>query len=253
MSAVYDIADDDEARAAMMRAWGINRTKPAQVIPLDHSARRKPLGLRPIAEPLEPSAHGPGYATEYPSTLAGASAELRQAPTRMEEVFGALDAAVAVSIDGDNLLQAKLAEARSEIARLEVANAKLTASLAEVRSKLGELGFVQERLQLERRGAPGVAGPRGADGPPGMRGERGPRGEAGTPAPVVSAWEPHAERFTITPIYSTGERGPPINMLSLFQAYDSAVSDIEDRDLTEAAAASRARNEEEVEARHWAK
>ena len=42
-------------------------------------------------------------------------------------------------------------------------------------------------------------------------------------------------------------------LLSLFQAYDAAVSELEDRDLTEAAAASRAVVEREVEASRWAR
>jgi hypothetical protein len=215
-------------------------------------SERKPLGLRPVGEP-EPSyeaafVSGPSI----PSVLATLSPEARSAPASLGDVAEALDTAVAIDFDGDGLLRARIGELRREIARLEVENAKLLASVAEVRSKLHEVSFVQERLQIERRGPPGVAGPRGADGPAGMRGERGERGEAGPPEPTIAAWEPRPERFEVVPVFSDGSRGPAIALLSLFQAYDSAVQELDDRDLTEAAQASREAAEDAAEASRWA-
>ena len=148
-------------------------------------------------------------------------------------------------------LQAKIAEARAEISRLELALANLRAAFAEMKAKTAELDFVSERLRVEKRGPPGMRGERGRDGPPG-KGERGAQGERGLPAPAIAAWEVRPERFEVVPVYSTGERGPPINLLALFQSYDAAVSELEDRDLTEAAQASRAAVERETEASHWA-
>jgi hypothetical protein len=85
--------------------------------------------------------------------------------------------------------------------------------------------------------------------PPGVRGERG---ERGMPAPMIAAWEPCPERFEIIPVFSTGERGPPIALLSLFQTYDSATSELDDRDIAAAAADAHARAEAELEASRWA-
>ena len=59
-------------------------------------------------------------------------------------------------------------------AREEVA--KLTAQVAIAQSKVSELSFVSERLRVENKGPPGVAGPMGRDGREGARGERGERG-----------------------------------------------------------------------------
>ena len=54
---------------------------------------------------------------------------------------------------------------------------------------------------------------------------------------MIAAWEPHGERFQITPVYSDGTRGPPINLLSLFQSYDEqvdAADAAEERDVVRA-------------------
>jgi hypothetical protein len=47
--------------------------------------------------------------------------------------------------------------------------------------------------------------------------------------------------------FSNGEFGPPLNLLSLFQAYNNATSWIEDADLEQAAQASRAAMQAETE------
>jgi len=39
---------------------------------------------------------------------------------------------------------------------------------------------------------------------------------------MIVAWEPNAERYMLTPVYSTGERGVPANLQGLFAAYNSA-------------------------------
>jgi hypothetical protein len=72
----------------------------------------------------------------------------------------------------------------------------------------------------------------------------GPRGE---PSPTIAAWEPRPERFEIVPRFSTGESGPPLNLLSLFQACNNSTSWIEDADLEQAAQASRAAMQAETE------
>ena len=144
----------------------------------------------------------------------------------------------------------RLGPLKAKPAELGLETARQRAVIAELKAQVSELSFVSERLRIDRRGPPGLRGERGRDGPPG-KGERGAQGERGAPAPALAAWEPHPERFTITPVYSTGERGPPINLLSLFEAYHGAAGELEDADLEEAAAASRRAVEREVEASRW--
>jgi hypothetical protein len=128
---------------------------------------------------------------------------------------------------------------------------------AEAKAEFTEAKHILERLQISREGKRGERGPCGADGAPGPRGERGPRGESGLPAPRISAWEPKPERFEVIPVFSTGERGPPINLLSLFQSYHSATEWLEDADLEQAAEQARAETERQAEAvrqgrpAHW--
>jgi hypothetical protein len=78
-------------------------------------------------------------------------------------------------------------------------------------------------------------------------GSQGPAGPRGEPAPTIAAWEPRPERFEIVPRFSNGESGRPLNLLSLFQAYNNATSWIEDGDLEQAAQASRAAMQAETE------
>ena len=79
------------------------------------------------------------------------------------------------------------------------------------------------------------------------------KGERGKAAPVIVGWMPNAQRFSITPVYESGQLGPALNLLSLFEAYHNAVSDLEDADLEQAAAASREVVERETERAHWAR
>jgi hypothetical protein len=84
-------------------------------------------------------------------------------------------------------------------------------------------------------------------GHPVSAGSQGPAGPRGEPAPTIAAWEPRPERFEIVPRFSNSESGPPLNLLSLFQAYNNATSRIEDADLEQAAQASRAAMQAETE------
>ena len=155
-----------------------------------------------------------------------------------------------LSFAGGDDLRDRLRAVRKEITdgqatlRSEIAELKL--ALTEARCEVREMRAIQESARIASRGEAGVAGPRGIPGSQGPTGPRGERGERGVPAVAIAGWEPRSERFEVVP--PTGERGPPINLLSLFQAYDSAVSDIEDRDLESAAAASRAETERQAEA-----
>jgi hypothetical protein len=210
---------------------------------------RRPLGLAPVGGSSEPVADEPAFVSGVPSVAAGLSEATRQRAASMADVAEALDAAIAINCDGESALRAR-------IVGLETENARDRATIAELRSKLAELDFVVERLRVENRGPPGVKGERGRDGrdgPQGIRGERGERGEMGKPAAAIIEWRPDPEAFTIQAILSDGTMGPMIALRSLFEAYHNAVSWIEDADLVEAARQSRARNEQEAEARHWAR
>ena len=115
-----------------------------------------------------------------------------------------------------------VAEVRSEIARVELENAQLRALVAELRAKVDTLTFISERLRIENAGPIGPVGPMGRDGcegRPGARGERGERGETGSAAPMIVGWRIDSDRYLVTPQYSDGGSGPPLN-LSAFVSND---------------------------------
>jgi hypothetical protein len=130
---------------------------------------------------------------------------------------------------------------RNEIAELKLA-------LTEMRCSVSEMRLIQEAARVASRGEEGREGPRGIPGPIGPRGERGKAGEPGAPAREVVAWDVDAERFTITPCHSDGTRGVPLILLGLFQSYDAATNELDDRDLESAARASGEANERQAEA-----
>lgn len=257
-SATYPLSDAEaHERAAMLKRLGVTFAKPsAEVIPIDHPSRKRPpLGLRPVSGDIDDDRvarsarrdvgeHVDSLIRTAIESLGGEDRCHASHPTMMDE-FEGLSVALKVALEGDDDLHREL---HTKIVGLETELAKLTAKLAEAQAKVNELAFVSERLRIEGRGPPGLPGPMGRDGPPGARGEKGDEGPKGKPAPVIAAWEPHPERFMITPVYSTGERGPPINMLSLFQAFNSAVEEEEDFAAAAAAAESRAENERQAEA-----
>jgi hypothetical protein len=184
-----------------------------------------------------------------PSIAAGLRAEALARAATMADVAEALDCAIGVNLDSDGLFRERIGELRGQVSELKGA-------LIEARHEIRELKLIQESLRISTRGESGRDGMRGIPGRDGLRGEIGPRGEKGDrgePAPRLATWTVDAERFTVTPIFGDGSSGAALSLLGLFQSYDQAVSDIEDRDIVSAAADSRARAEEEVEARHWSK
>ena len=213
-------------------------------------ARAAPNTTAPAADLLVMSERL--HALGLGSAFDGAPETLLSSSARMQDVFGYADILLMIHAEEKKRSEKVFAELRAEIAALRLENARSTGALAEAKAKLSEIDFIVERLKIDRRGPPGLRGERGRDGPPGARGERGERGETGAPAPALAAWEVRPERFEIVPRYSNGEAGPPICLLALFQSYDAAVSEIEDRDLTEAAQASREIVEREVAA-GWAR
>jgi hypothetical protein len=231
--------------------------KPDTALPPDRprgdaaSRSRRPLGLAPGVGPSEPAADEPAFVSGVPSVAVSLSPEARAAPVTMADLAEALDTAIGINWDGETLIRARIGELQGEVSELK-------AALIEARHEVRELKLVQESLRISTRGESGRDGMRGVPGRDGrdgvgIAGPRGERGERGLPAPRISAWEAHPERFEIVPVFSTGERGPAIALLGLFQAYDSAVQELDDRDIVSAAADSCARAEQEAERSRWAK
>ncbi|SDR31560.1 hypothetical protein SAMN05519103_01948 [Rhizobiales bacterium GAS113] len=227
----------------------IFKTKLDAVVPIEPDVlppvrpRKKPLKFWPIGEDGAALA-GPPSASALPG-LVDVDDETRNTVATYEMVATALDGAIAVTSDAINPLKA-------QIAGLQVEAAQLKGVVAELRSQIAQIAFIQERLSIDRQGRPGQPGLRGRDGPPGVRGERGERGEPGRPAPAVIEWRPDPEAFTIQAVLSDGSTGPMIALRSLFEAYDAAASLLDDRDIAAASAEARAELERQTES-HWAK
>jgi hypothetical protein len=62
-------------------------------------------------------------------------------------------------------------------------------------------------------------GKRGAAGEPGPQGERGPAGPPGKDAATIVCWAIDRSAYTITPVMSDGNIGPPLNLRGLFEQF----------------------------------
>ena len=136
---------------------------------------------------------------------------------------------------------------------LQIALAEMKVALVEVTAKANQTDLIVQRLQVDRQGPAGPQGPMGRDGRDGAQGPAGPRGNRGQKGWGIAAWEIDAANYRVTAALENGETAPPLNLRALFETYDAAVSDLEDRDIVSAAAESRARNEQEAEAAHWSR
>jgi hypothetical protein len=225
------------------------RVAPKSELPPDHPARRRPLGLAPGGGSSEPAADEPAaFMSSAPSVAAGLSAATLARPATMGDVAEALDTAIAIDRDGDELFRAKIGELRNLISDLK-------GELTEARHEIRELKLIQESLRISTRGESGRDGARGVpgrDGQQGPIGPRGERGERGLPAPAIVEWRPDPEAFTVQALLSDGSTGPMIALRSLFEAYHNATSWIEDADIVQAAHEARVENERQIEASRWA-
>jgi hypothetical protein len=66
-----------------------------------------------------------------------------------------------------------------------------------------------------------LAAKQGKRGPIGPRGERGEKGRDAVDAPVIANWKLDVQSYTATPIYSDGRFGPPLELHSLFERYNT--------------------------------
>ena len=145
-AATYPLLSDAERkeREAMLRQFGLDRPKPATVIPL--GATRKPLGLRPVdgdddrAPERDVAPYGEPDLDRGPIIdLAEYSQEFRDGSATVGMLYFSLNTAASLTETLGERTKARFAELRAEIAGLEVANANLRATLAEVRAKVAEL------------------------------------------------------------------------------------------------------------------
>ena len=149
---------------------------------------------------------------------------------------------VATILDGSvAIMNDNVAPLKARIIGLETENARLRASLSEVRSKLNEIDFIVERLKVENRGPPGATGPRGRDGRDGVgligpRGEAGPRGKA---APRIASWIIHSGTFEVQPLRDNGTRGAVLPLRPLFEIFNEQILAMDEAAEIDAAAASR--------------
>ena len=208
---------------------------------------RKPLGLVPIGDDDKPAAAPAFVSSGVPSVAAGLGAETLARAASMADVAEALDAAVAINLDGDAALGARIRELRSDNARLETELARLRAQFAEAKAEFAEAKHILERLQITREGKRGERGPCGADGAPGPRGERGAKGDPGKAAPTITAWAIDADNFTAAPILADGSTGATLRLRPLFESFNDQINADDDAREADAAASSRAASERQAE------
>ena len=187
--------------------------------------------------------------------LAQLPAEAWAAPATLRDIVElGVGQALAAVFDGDDAIFDRVREVRAEVVRahgvireLQLERERDRATVAEMRAKLGELDFVVERLKVENRGPPGVAGPRGRDGADGARGPRGERGGMGPAGPRIIGFETDGrESFTAWPLGSDGRKGATLHLRGMFESYHAQVEGEEAAEEIDADA--RARESIEVEA-----
>lgn len=213
-------------RRAFLQRLGIDRKPSAEVVPL-----RKPLGLAPVLDD-EPERAAASEGSGYRSTLwDGKSEAFLKSAHSVRGAYEQFDALAGMILELHNQNVAEVNDLqdrlKTKFAELETENAKARALTAELKSKLHEVDFIVERLRIENKGPPGVAGPRGVDGRDGARGPRGEKGERGPAGPRPVSFETDAEAFAITGLMSDGRRHPTMHLRALFEQYHAQV-DAED-------------------------
>lgn len=227
-------AELERERAAVEAATGLTFSRDASSIarrPLPDG--RRPLFIAPIEAEDDDS---PPRDRRNEATAQAAVAEsverLGEAannPARVKDIFE-LGIAMTLELSFDDrdftyeLVRKLKAEHAAKAAELQLENAQLKAVLAEIRAKVNEIAFVQERLQLDRCGPPGAAGPRGADGPRGEVGLRGERGEPGRAAPTIVAWTTDDANFVAWPVFSNGVKATAgLHLHGMFEEFSEQI------------------------------
>jgi hypothetical protein len=240
------------------RADARSAPKPAAK-PAPDRSRRRPLGLQPVGDDPEAQRRpAPGETLDATGSLdifgvASTPKSALAGSVSLENVLLIANTLADLARAGEDFCLTKIGELRSQMAGLELSNAKLEAKLAEAQSKVNELAFVSERLRIEARGPPGVAGPMGRDGPRGERGEKGDEGKQAMAAPRIASWLVHAATFEIQPLLSDGTRGAVLPLRPLFDAFNEAIIAGDDDLEADADASARLAAEAEAERAHWAR
>jgi hypothetical protein len=180
------------------------------------------------------------------------SPEALDRPLSVRESFDGLEASLEATLDGDAAVHESAkkrdAEIRSDVARLEMENAKLRATVAELTAKVDTLTFISERLRVENAGPIGPQGPMGRDGHEGRPGARGERGERGETGPRLAAWAIDDASFSAVPVLVDGSNGPTLHLRGMFETYNAQVDAADAAAEADAARASRDAVEREVQA-----
>jgi hypothetical protein len=244
MSHAYAYKDDPAERervAAALAKMGVTYpTRTGTEGFNDNPMKRQPLGLRPAddddgAARADDEYLGPQATAEkiIAGSLAMLSAEQRSATATMEDLWTyGITTSLELSFEGGDDLRKRTKELRAEIEALKterrVERAEQAAVIAELRSEISQMRSIQEAARVASRGEEGREGPRGIPGAQGPAGPRGKAGERGAAAAMIVGWETTPERYWLTPVYSTGEKGVPANLRSLFEAYDQSVTEADD-------------------------
>jgi hypothetical protein len=252
-------AAEIEERRKMLASWGLDRPKSAQVVSLD--TQRRPLGLRPVPGDDGPAPGGydnddmtadgrvtlsDGYSFSFAD---GVAQEVLDAPATVDLVYQLGNGLISTIDTSHQKAKQLVADVRSEVARIELENARLKATVAELTAKVDTLTFISERLRVENAGPIGPQGPMGRDGyegRPGARGERGADGRPGAPGPRIIGWTTDDAEFVAVPLGSDGRKGAPLRLLGMFQEFAAQTEASEVEEANEAAQARRAVIEREV-------
>jgi hypothetical protein len=251
-------AERAERKAFLRRLRDLPPGPTADVVPIGRA--KKPLGLGIVLDDNEqapergaPETFGSREARRIiESSISLLSPEALDRPLSVRESFDVLEAALEATLDGDAAVHESAkkrdAQARSDVARIELENAKLRVTVAELTAKVDTLTFISERLRVENAGPIGPQGPMGRDGHEGRPGARGERGERGETGPRLAAWAIDDASFSAVPVLVDGSNGPTLHLRGMFETYNAQVDAADAAAEADAARASRDAVEREVQA-----
>ena len=199
----------------------------AAPVPPARTRRRRPLGLAPA-----PSDDAP-------------AAEAR--PPASEDHFA--DPAINLIVEANELTLGLIETMRAHFAGKL---AGLENTIGALKNENQALRLILENLRITQRGERGIDGDRGPPGRDGrdgvgLAGPRGERGERGQAAPAIAAWEIDDSAFVAYPLLANGRKGPGLHLRGMFEVYNAQVDASDAAAEIDAAAASRARTDREVD------
>jgi hypothetical protein len=223
-----------QERLAMKRWLDANGTKTdAKVVPIDRSARKKPLFVAPI-ESLDDDAD-----VAPPASRAMTRTPRPGVPAMDDDLWEVTTALTGLG----ETLEYIASRAADKFERMQ---ASFDNQIAALKNENQALRQILENLRITQRGERGVDGDRGPPGRDGRDGvgQIGPRGEPGPPgkaAPTIAAWATDDDAFSATPILSDGSNGAVLRLRGMFEAYNEQV---DASDASAQADADRARRDQ---------